>query len=144
MPQVQAHGGGLLKVKDTWYWYGESYKRPLLNDFLSEGVNLYSSSGEDQPCTCLLPHMPPLSCGGPPLTIHPGSLSTVAICQAMRMRWELEDDIALPPDPACSSTKLLSGASQCPQYAITVTFTGSAAARAFDWPSMQVLRAAGT
>ncbi len=44
--QVQAHGGGLLKVKNTWYWFGESYKRPLLGDFLSEGVNLYSSTGE--------------------------------------------------------------------------------------------------
>ena len=44
--QVQAHGGGLLKVKDTWYWFGESYKRPLLGDFLSEGINLYSSMGE--------------------------------------------------------------------------------------------------
>ena len=43
--QVQAHGGGLLKVKDVWYWFGESYKRPLLGDFLSEGVNLYSSTG---------------------------------------------------------------------------------------------------
>ncbi|CAL5218581.1 g275 [Coccomyxa viridis] len=42
--EVQAHGGGLLKVKDTWYWFGESYKRPLLGDFLSEGVNLYSST----------------------------------------------------------------------------------------------------
>ena len=87
MLQVQAHGGGLLKVKDTWYWYGESYKRPLLNDFLSEGINLYSSSGEDPPCTCLLPHMPPRSCGGQPFTVvHAGSLSTLAICQAMRMR----------------------------------------------------------
>lgn len=33
----------MLKVKDTFYWFGESYKRPLLGDFLSEGVNLYSS-----------------------------------------------------------------------------------------------------
>ena len=47
--QVQAHGGGLLKVKDIWYWFGESYKRPLLGDFLSEGVNLYSSTGDDLP-----------------------------------------------------------------------------------------------
>ena len=83
MLQVQAHGGGLLKVKDTWYWYGESYKRPLLNDFLSEGVNLYSSSGEDQPCTCLLPHMPLSSCRRPPshhspcvdCLVCPGNLS---------------------------------------------------------------------
>jgi len=50
--QVQAHGGGLIKVKDTWYWYGESYKRPLLGDFLSEGVNLYSSTGEDHSFEC--------------------------------------------------------------------------------------------
>ena len=32
-----------MKIKDTFYWFGESYKRPLLGDFLSEGVNLYSS-----------------------------------------------------------------------------------------------------
>ncbi len=42
--QVHAHGGGILKVKDTFFWFGESYKRPLLSDFLSEGVNLYSST----------------------------------------------------------------------------------------------------
>ena len=41
---MHAHGGGILKVKDTFYWFGESYKRPLLNDYLSEGVNLYSST----------------------------------------------------------------------------------------------------
>ena len=79
MLQVQAHGGGLLKVKDTWYWYGESYKRPLLNDFLSEGVNLYSSSGKDQPCTYLLPHMRPRSCRGQPCTLHDGGLSSPRI-----------------------------------------------------------------
>ncbi len=44
LDQVHAHGGGVLKVKDTFYWFGESYKRPLLGDFLSEGVNLYSST----------------------------------------------------------------------------------------------------
>ena len=52
--QVQAHGGALLKVKDTWYWCGESYKRPLLGDFLSEGVNLYSSTGEGPLHACFL------------------------------------------------------------------------------------------
>lgn len=31
-------------MKDTFYWFGESYKRPLQHDFLSEGVNLYSST----------------------------------------------------------------------------------------------------
>ncbi len=41
---MHAHGGGILKVKDTFFWFGESYKRPLLKDFLSEGVNLYSST----------------------------------------------------------------------------------------------------
>jgi sucrose-6-phosphate hydrolase SacC (GH32 family) len=42
--QVQAHGGGIIRVNDTFFWFGESYKRPLLGDFLSEGVNLYSST----------------------------------------------------------------------------------------------------
>jgi hypothetical protein len=42
--QVHAHGGGIIKVKDTFFWFGESYKRPLLGDFLSEGVGLYSST----------------------------------------------------------------------------------------------------
>lgn len=42
--QIQAHGGGIIKVNSTFFWYGESYKRPLLGDFLSEGVNMYSST----------------------------------------------------------------------------------------------------
>ncbi|BDA44105.1 hypothetical protein COCOBI_05-2890 [Coccomyxa sp. Obi] len=41
---VQAHGGGVIRLNDTFFWYGESYKRPMLGDFLSEGVNLYSST----------------------------------------------------------------------------------------------------
>ena len=39
--QVHAHGGGILRIKDTWYWYGTSQKRPP--GWLSEGVNLYAS-----------------------------------------------------------------------------------------------------
>ena len=42
--QVQAHGGGMLQVNDTLYWCGESYKQPMLGDFLSAGINLYSST----------------------------------------------------------------------------------------------------
>ena len=106
MLQVQAHGGGLLKVKDTWYWYGESYKRPLLNDFLSEGVNLYSSSGErtsHAPARCL-------TC----LPAHVEGSPSQPFTQAARPPWqsvkpcacaELKDDIALPLDSACSSTE---------------------------------------
>ena len=39
--QVHAHGGGILRVKDVWYWYGTTQKRPP--GWLSEGVNLYAS-----------------------------------------------------------------------------------------------------
>ena len=103
MLQVQAHGGGLLKVKDTWYWYGESYKRPLLDDFLSEGVNLYSSSGEDQPCTCLRPHMPPRSCGGPTLHHSGWQLVSTGHPPSHLIYAEPNRDIAVLLSPACSS-----------------------------------------
>ena len=105
MLQVQAHGGGLLKVKDTWYWYGESYKRPLLNDFLSEGVNLYSSSGEDQPCTCLLAsHASQLMRKAAPSPFTPTARLPWQSVKA-RVCVELKDGIALPLRPAFSSTK---------------------------------------
>ena len=42
--QVQAHGGGIVQVDDTFYWCGESYKQPMLGDFISAGINLYSST----------------------------------------------------------------------------------------------------
>ena len=42
--QVQAHGGGMLQVNGTFYWCGESYKQPLMGDFMSAGINLYSST----------------------------------------------------------------------------------------------------
>ncbi|CAK0772385.1 hypothetical protein CVIRNUC_003957 [Coccomyxa viridis] len=41
---VQAHGGGIVQVDDTFYWCGESYKQPMLGDFISAGINLYSST----------------------------------------------------------------------------------------------------
>lgn len=35
---INAHGGGLLQVKDTWYWYGESRGKSA-----SKGITVYSS-----------------------------------------------------------------------------------------------------
>lgn len=35
---INVHGGGILSVKDTWYWFGEKRGRRA-----SEGVNVYSS-----------------------------------------------------------------------------------------------------
>ena len=34
----------MIRVNNTFFWYGESYKRPMLGDFLSDGIDLYSSS----------------------------------------------------------------------------------------------------
>ena len=123
--QVQAHGGGLLKVKDTWYWFGESYKRPLLDDFLSVGVNLYSSNGEDQPCTCLLPHMRPRSCGVQPFTMFAGSSSTPGVCQAICICAEPDYDRIFPLVLPCRF-----GTARRLKNIISDVITGSAVARA--------------
>ena len=34
----------MLQVNNTFYWCGESYKRAMLGDYISAGINLYSSS----------------------------------------------------------------------------------------------------
>ncbi|MEO6916896.1 MAG: family 43 glycosylhydrolase [Chitinophagaceae bacterium] len=38
---VQAHGGGIIKIKDTYYWYGEERRRGLDTNF--RYVSCYSS-----------------------------------------------------------------------------------------------------
>lgn len=40
--QVHAHGGGIIRVNSTYYWYGTTQKQ--LPGWISEGINLYSSS----------------------------------------------------------------------------------------------------
>ena len=34
----------MLQVNGTFYWCGESYKQPMMGDFMSAGINLYSST----------------------------------------------------------------------------------------------------
>ena len=34
----------MLQVNSTFYWCGESYKQAMLGDYISAGINLYSSS----------------------------------------------------------------------------------------------------
>jgi len=38
---IQAHGGGIIKVKDTWYWYGEERRQGLDSNY--RYVSCYSS-----------------------------------------------------------------------------------------------------
>jgi len=38
---INAHGGGIIKIKDTFYWYGEQYRRVL--DANYRDVSCYSS-----------------------------------------------------------------------------------------------------
>lgn len=38
---IQAHGGGIIKIKDTWYWYGEERRQGL--DSNLRYVSCYSS-----------------------------------------------------------------------------------------------------
>ena len=40
--EIQAHGGGILKLKDTWYWFGED--RSQTNDPTKRYVACYSST----------------------------------------------------------------------------------------------------
>jgi beta-galactosidase len=38
---VHAHGGGIIKVNKTFYWYGTSQKKEP--GWISDGIKLYSS-----------------------------------------------------------------------------------------------------
>ena len=39
---IQAHGGGIIKLKDTWYWYGEERRQGLDTNY--RYVSCYSST----------------------------------------------------------------------------------------------------